>query len=80
MPYWTNVALGTADYMAPEQRKDAANVDARADIYSVCVILYEMLTGKLPTGRFNTPVEERPGLPRVVDDLVLTGLKSAPAF
>jgi hypothetical protein len=74
----TNVSLGTVDYMAPEQRQDAASVDERADIYSVCVILYEMLTGVLPIGRYPTPAEERPGLPRAIDEVVLTGLDRRP--
>ena len=40
--------LGTIPYMAPEQISDASNVDARADIYSFGMMLFEMLTGKLP--------------------------------
>jgi hypothetical protein len=74
----TSAALGTAYYMAPEQQSDAARVDQRADLYSVSVILYEMLTGKLPVGRFKTPTEERKALPRAVDDLILRGLAPEP--
>jgi formylglycine-generating enzyme required for sulfatase activity len=41
-------ALGTLFYMAPEQRRDANSVDARADVYSIGKTLYHLVTGKLP--------------------------------
>jgi serine/threonine-protein kinase len=40
--------MGTVEYMAPEQARSAADVDARADLYAVGVMLFEMLAGALP--------------------------------
>lgn len=57
-----SMVMGTPHYMSPEQLKNSANVDARADIYSVGVMLYETLTGDIPTGlsRENDTVREVP--------------------
>jgi len=44
------ISLGKIQYGAPEQRADAKNVDLRADIYSLGVMFYELLTSEIPMG------------------------------
>jgi formylglycine-generating enzyme required for sulfatase activity len=45
-----SVVMGTPFYMSPEQLRNSRDVDARADVFSVGVVLYETLTGNVPTG------------------------------
>jgi serine/threonine protein kinase len=69
----TGAALGTPHYMAPEQLEKPSEVDHRADIYSLGVVFYEMLTGELPLGRFAAPSKKTP-LDERVDEIVLRAL------
>ncbi len=75
----TSVAMGTVNYMAPEQRRDAKNVDHRADLYSLGVLLYEMLTTELPIGRFRLPSEKQPELDPKIDLILAHLLDTDPA-
>jgi len=69
--------LGTPHYMAPEQVEDMSGVDHRADIYSLGVVFYEMLTGELPLGRFPAP-SQRVAVDVRFDEVVLKALEREP--
>ena len=55
--------LGTIAYLAPEQRFDSKRVDQRADVFALGAILYEMLMGFPPLGKFPWPSEVMPRFP-----------------
>jgi serine/threonine protein kinase len=74
----SNLILGTINYMSPEQRVDASQIDHRADIYALGVVAYELLTGRLPIGAFEPPSELDGKLPRAVDRPVLSALRRDP--
>ncbi len=69
--------IGTPYYMAPEQVEHPLEVDHRADIYSLGVVFYEMLTGELPLGRFALP-SQKVQLDVRLDDVVLRTLEKEP--
>ncbi len=89
----TGMSLGTPHYMSPEQAMGERDLDARADIYALGCVTYEMLTGEPP---FSGPTpqaivakvmtekpapirRQRERVPQAVEDAVLTALEKLPA-
>jgi tRNA A-37 threonylcarbamoyl transferase component Bud32 len=76
----TGKAAGTPGYMAPEQTEQPRSTDHRADIYSLGVVFYEMLTGERPAGHFEPPSSHLRGIQIDVrlDEVVLRALEREP--
>jgi serine/threonine protein kinase len=84
--------IGAAHYMSPEQIRGAQDIDARTDIYSCGVVLYELLTGKKPFEGDNafdimkaqteqappSPMEANPQIPTALSEVVLRALAKKP--
>ncbi len=87
-----DMMVGTPQYIAPEQARGEGNLDARTDIYSLGVVLYEMLVGQVPFqadtpfavihDHIFTPLplprSQRPELPETVERLLLKALAKDP--
>ncbi|MCS6884116.1 MAG: bifunctional serine/threonine-protein kinase/formylglycine-generating enzyme family protein [Acidobacteriota bacterium] len=72
---------GTLKYIAPEQLSGLP-VDARTDVFNISLIVYEMLTGTVPSvliGKYKSLVEMRPGATPELSELIARGLKQDPA-
>lgn len=72
-----SMVMGTPVYAAPEQRRLNQPLDHRADIFSVGVTLYEMLTGQVPMGAFDLP-SKKAGSPAIIDKIITRSLSESP--
>lgn len=75
----TEVA-GTPAYMAPEQKDHPGTIDHRADLYALGVVLYQMLTGELPSPDQLQPPSRRVHIDVRLDEIVLRALEKDPAL
>ncbi|MBI5512306.1 MAG: serine/threonine protein kinase [Deltaproteobacteria bacterium] len=88
----TSVALGTPDYMAPEQVQNSREADGRCDQYSLGVLLYQCLVGKKPfagetmaenvfrvlSGQYDPPRQVNPNIPPALELVIVKAMSLAP--
>lgn len=88
----TGTFMGSPSYMSPEQIR-GRDVDLRSDLYSLSVLFYEVITGRLPftgqtthdvvmkimEGEFTYPKFIIPGLPEAINNIILRGMSREPA-
>ena len=74
----TAQSMGTAYYMSPEQMQGEKYIDHRSDLYSVGMVLYELLTGMIAAGRFKLPCEIVKDLPPDIDCIIEKALSPVP--
>jgi eukaryotic-like serine/threonine-protein kinase len=74
----SDVVMGTLAYMSPEQRESSTKVDLTTDIYAVGIMIYEILVGKRPMGRFKLPSEINANISKRFDDIISRCLAEDP--
>ncbi len=72
--------VGTPYYIAPEKLDGWRDVDGRGDLYSVGVVMYEAIVGRLPIGTVRPPSESVPGVQQPLDELMMALMEADPAL
>ena len=72
--------MGTFNYISPEQKEDPNSVTVQSDLYSVGVVMYELFTGKIPSGGFASPEKLNSEIEPPLSKLILRCLSRDPAM